>query len=45
MTNEEKKTYREIVKFYRTHKWVQKENGRWVLIYFSLTKTERGENE
>ena len=45
MTNEEKNIYRELVKFYRTHKWVQKENGRWVLIYFPLSKTEGRENE
>tara|TARA_Y100001972_G_C7620779_1_gene311284 strand:+ start:612 stop:782 length:171 start_codon:yes stop_codon:yes gene_type:complete len=45
MTNEEKKTYREHVKFYKTHRWVKKENGRWVLIYFPISKIERGEDE
>ena len=40
MSNEEKKIYRELVEFYKTHKWVQQENGRWILVYFPRTKIE-----
>ena len=40
MSNEEKKIYRELVEFYKTHKWVQQENGRCILVYFPRTKIE-----
>ena len=40
MSNEEKKIYRELVEFYKTHKWVQQENGIWILVYFPRTKIE-----
>ena len=41
LTYEEKlKLYKECVKFYREHKWIQQENGRWKLVEFELTKLE-----
>ena len=41
LTYEEKlKLYKECVKFYREHKWIQQENGRWKFVEFELTKIE-----
>ena len=37
---EELKLYKQWIKFYREHKWVQQENGRWILVEFELTKVE-----
>ena len=48
MSEQEKKAYRELVNFYKTHKWVQQENGRWIMVYFPLSKIddqEGGNNE
>ena len=39
LTYEEKlKLHQEWVKFYREHKWVQQENGRWKFVELTLTK-------
>ena len=40
MSEQEKKAYRELVNFYKTHKWVQQENGRWKMVYFPLSKID-----
>ncbi len=41
LTYEEKlKLHRQSLKFYREHKWVKQENGRWKLVEFELTKLE-----
>ena len=41
LTCEEKlKLYKECVKFYREHKWIQQENGRWKFVELELTKLE-----
>ena len=40
MSEQEKKAYRELVNFYKTHKWVQQENGRWIMVYNQLYKLE-----
>ena len=41
LTYEEKlKLHKQWVKFYREHKWVKQENGRWKLVEFELTKIE-----
>ena len=40
MSEQEKKAYRELVNFYKTHKWVQQENGRWIMVYNPLYKLE-----
>ena len=41
LTYEEKlKLHKQWVKFYREHKWIQQENGRWKLVEFELTKFE-----
>ena len=45
LTSEEKlKLYKQWVKFYREHKWVQQENGRWKFVKFELTKVEPDSN-
>ena len=39
LTYEEKlKLHKQWVKFYREHKWVKQENGRWKFVEFNLTK-------
>jgi len=40
MSEQEKKAYRELVNFYKTHKWVQQENGRWIMVYNPLVKVD-----
>ena len=35
---EELKLYKQWVKFYREHKWIQQENGRWKFVELTLTK-------
>ena len=40
MSEQEKKAYRERVNFYKTHKWVQQENGRWIMVYNPLVKVD-----
>ena len=41
LTHEEKlKLHKQWVKFYREHKWVKQENGRWKLVEVELTKLE-----
>ena len=40
MSEQEKKVYRELVNFYKTHKWVQQENGRWIMVYNPLVKVD-----
>ena len=41
---EERELYRQSIKFYREHKWVQQENGRWKFVKFELTKVEPDSN-
>jgi hypothetical protein len=41
LTYEEKlKLHKEWVKFYREHKWIQQENGRWKFVELELTKPD-----
>ena len=41
LTYEEKlKLHRQWVEFYREHKWIQQENGRWKFVEFTLTKVD-----
>ena len=41
---EERELSRQWIKFYREHKWVQQENGRWKFVKFELTKVEPDSN-
>ena len=41
LTDEEKlKLHKEWVKFYREHKWIKQENGRWKFVKLELTKPD-----
>ena len=43
MSEDEKKTLKSLLEFYKTHIWVQQENGRWILIYNPKIKTTKEE--
>ena len=46
LTYEEKlKLHEQWLKFYREHKWIQQENGRWKFVEFELTKNTHKNNE